>query len=615
MCGVIGVWERDSARRQTAPEDICDALRLLRHRGPDDHGVCDCNHGGPILGHARLSILDLSSHGHQPMRSNDGRYAITFNGEIYNYLELRAELESTGVRFGSHGDTEVILNGYARWGQGVLSKLVGMFAFAIWDAADRTLFIARDRMGEKPLYYASRGSSFAFASEIQPLRGLPWVESEVDHEAVSLYLEHQYIPAPHTICRGIRKLPPAHAMTVTSTSIHRWRYWDPLSIALKGPQPIDEAEALGELDRLLRRAVQQQMLADVPLGAFLSGGIDSSAVVATMVGISSERVKTFTIGFDDPRFNEADHAGRVAEALGTDHTVEYLSERDALAIVGRIPGMYGEPFADSSALPTLLVSATARKHVTVSLSGDGGDELFGGYLRYDRFQRFSRIAEKLGPALPGIAGLARRLPGRLGRLGALAGSASRSDAYHAFVSTFTHEEAEQLTGVRRPAYDEYLRLWNGTVNLPARRRAMITDLQTYLPEAILTKVDRASMAVSLEMRAPFLDHRLVEWSLRLPLPLVQGKHLLKELAYSKVDRGLLDRPKRGFAVPLGKWFRGDLREALYGALERDQLERVGVVNDGFVARMLAEHQKQVRNHSSRLWALFVLSLWGSQDGR
>lgn len=615
MCGVIGVWERNSARKQTTQQEVWDALGSLRHRGPDDQGVCECDLGGPILGHARLSILDLSSLGHQPMRSSDGRYAITFNGEIYNHLELRAELESLGARFSSRTDTEVVLNGYACWGQDVLSKLVGMFALAIWDAVDRTLFIARDRMGEKPLYYANRGSLFAFASEIRPLRGLQWVEGDIDREAVSLYLEHQYIPAPHTICKGIRKLPPGHAMTVTATTTNSWRYWDPLAIALRGQDPIDEADALDELERLLKRAVKQQMLSDVPLGAFLSGGIDSSAVVATMVEASSEQVKTFTIGFDDPQFNEADHAGRVAEALGTDHTVEYLSERDALAIVPRVPGMYGEPFADSSALPTLLVSATARKHVTVSLSGDGGDELFGGYLRYDRFQRFSRLAEKLGPVLPAAAGLARLLPGRLGRLGALAGSASRLDAYHPLVSTFTYGEAEQLTGVRRPEYGEYARLWGGTVDLPARRRAMITDLQTYLPEAILTKVDRASMAVSLEMRAPFLDHRLVEWSLRLPLPLVQGKRLLKELAYRKVDRGLLDRPKRGFAVPLGKWFRGELSDALHAALERDQLERVGVVNDRFVAHMLAEHQNQVRNHSSRLWALFVLSLWGSQDGR
>ena len=614
MCGVIGVWERGSGRRQTTREDVVESLGSLRHRGPDDQGVWECVRGGPILGHTRLSILDLTSHGRQPMQSNDGGYLITFNGEIYNHLELRSELESGGVVFESHSDTEVVLNGYARWGREVLNKLVGMFAFAIWDVRDRTLFLARDRMGEKPLYFASRGSAFAFASEIQPLRRLRWVDGDVDRHAVSLYLEHQYIPAPHSICKGIRKLPAGHAMAVTSNGMETWRYWDPLAIVLRGQRQVNESEALEELSGLLGRAVRQQMLSDVPLGAFLSGGIDSSAVVATMVEASAERVKTFTIGFDDPQFNEADHAARVAEALGTDHTVEYLSESDALALVPRIPGIYGEPFADSSALPTLLVSTSARRHVTVSLSGDGGDELFGGYLRYDRYETFARIAEMLGPALGYAAVLARHLPGRIGRLAAIAGSASKSDTYHPFVSTFTRDEAERLTGIHQPVYDEYARLWGGTVGLSARRRAMITDLQTYLPEAILTKVDRASMAVSLEMRAPFLDHRIVEWSLGLPQPLVQNKHLLKQLAYRKVGRELLDRPKRGFGVPLGKWFRGELREALSSALEPDRLERVGVSGDGMVARMLTEHQNHVRNHSSRLWALFVLSHWGLQGG-
>jgi asparagine synthase (glutamine-hydrolysing) len=615
VCGIVGVWDRTDHDPGQERARVCAAMAALRHRGPDDEGVWQSGDGEVALGHRRLSIIDVSASGHQPMVSADGRYTLSYNGEIYNFRDLRAELESAGHRFASHSDSEVLLEGYARWGREVVDRLVGMFAFAIWDERERTLFLARDRAGEKPLYYADGGAKFAFASELQALTEVPWVDTAIDADAVALFLEHQYVPAPLTIYRGARKLPPGHAMVVDAKGVRTWRYWDPLPLVLQPPEPLGEDAALEQFSWLLERAVREQMVSDVPLGAFLSGGIDSSAVVATMTGLGAARVKTFTIGFDVAAMDESEHAGRVAAYLGTDHTTEHLSARDALDRVPAIPELYGEPFADASALPTQLVSAVARRSVTVSLSGDGGDELFGGYGRYGHFERFAGLERRLGP-LAGAAGeLLRFAPGRVGYVADLLRAAHGSDLYHPFVSVFRRRDVQALTGRPFPGFEPYERVWSAAAGLAPRRRAMITDLHTYLPEAVLTKVDRAAMSVSLESRAPMLDHRIMEWTMRLPAPLVRDKALLKTYAFGKVPRELLERPKMGFGVPLSTWFRTELRDLVHDSLVPSRLEPLGIVGGESVDRFVAEHMSGRQDHGSRLWALLVLSMWGAARAR
>ena len=582
-------------------------LARIAHRGPDDVGVWTDADAGLLLGHRRLAVIDPSPLGHQPMVSDDGRLAIVFNGEIYNFEELRRELTARGVRFRSNCDTEVLLYGYREWGETVVDRLVGMFAFAIWDVTSRELFLARDRAGEKPLYYAMGRNGFAFASEVTALALLPDVDDAIDSSALSLYLQYQYVPAPYSIYRGIRKLPPGHAMRVRGAGVTTWRYWDPLPLAAGPRLVIDEQDAIGELESRLRDAVRGQMIADVPLGAFLSGGIDSTAVVSLMVELSTQPIRTFTVGFDDTQFEESRHATAVANYLGTHHTVEYLTERDALELIPQVPYMYGEPFADSSSLPTHLVARMARHHVTVSLSGDGGDEALGGYHRY---AFLATVCSLRGPG--GVFGrLARpvlsRLPGRLGR-GAELASRSRAEIYRRLIMVFPASDVRALAG-DIATMDEYDRAWKSTGHCPVRQRAMLADLLTYLPEAILVKVDRAAMATSLETRAPFLDHRLLEFALRLPGDMIRGKRLLRRLVYRRVPRSIVDRPKQGFGVPLARWFRGELRSLVFDALTEDRMHAAGVQDYSVVRRMVDEHMSGTREHPARLWALLVLSMW------
>lgn len=605
MCGIAGLY----AQQKIGPAEqwVRSMLSRLVHRGPDDEGVWADPAQGIVLGHRRLAIIDLSPAGHQPMLSDDGQVAITFNGEIYNFLELRVELEAHGATFQSRSDTEVLIKGYQHWGLGVLDHLVGMFAFALWDTGKRRLFLARDRVGEKPLYYAHTPHGVAFASEVGALSSVPWVDRGLDQEALALYLQYQYIPAPYSIYRGARKLPPAHAMLVENGEVKIWRYWDPVPLAMGPRLKLAEDEMLERLEGLLRQAIRGQMISDVPLGAFLSGGIDSSTVVSLMVELASAPVKTFTIGFESPAYNEARHAEAVAKYLGTEHTVEYLTEHDALGLIPRIPLMYGEPFADSSALPTHLVSRVARKSVTVSLSGDGGDEAFGGYGRYAWLERFYQLSYLLRPFAGVLRPVARFGPRRMARVVPLL-RLPISQVYRGRVSIFSTSEVAALTG-RSPELSEYERAWNFQPGRPPRRHAMLADLLTYLPEAILVKVDRAAMAISLETRAPLLDHRVLEFSLQLPLSYVRDKYLLKRLAYRRIPRELLDRPKQGFSVPLGRWFKGELRGLLTDALTAQRLEHLGIQNVGLVRQIMDEHLSGVHDHTSRLWALLVLSLW------
>lgn len=611
VCGIVGVWEFTASDDLARETRVQAAMSRLRHRGPDSSGVWSSPSSALSLGHQRLAVIDLSSTGHQPMRSHDGRYVISFNGEIYNHKEVRADLEAQGLRLRSSSDTEVLLEGFARWGNAVLDKLVGQFAFAIWDEAEKRLFLARDRLGEKPLYYARTPHAFAFASELAAISELPGVDTTLDPAAVQLFLEHQYVPAPLTIFKGVRKLLPAHSLTVDRTGERTACYWDVVSLGALPERELSEQEALEELETRLRVSVGQQMAADVPLGAFLSGGIDSTSVVAMMSELSERQVETFTIGFDVPGYNEASHAAAVAEFLGTKHTCEYLRLADALDLVPKLPTIYGEPFADYSALPTHLVSQIARQHVTVSLSGDGGDELFGGYERYSQFERLASAQRLLGPLPNWFAPPMRRLPGRLGRLAGHVVGGRLRDPYRPLVSAFNAIEVRELTGTSEPArYAQFDRAWSGTVGLPPRRRAMVTDLVTYLPEAILVKVDRAAMATSLEVRAPFLDHRLVEWSLTLPARLKHEKQLLRHHVFKKVPRALLDRPKQGFGVPVSDWFRSELQDLLRDELTPQNLDRFGITNAATVRTLIDDHMAGRRENGAKLWTLLVLALWG-----
>ncbi len=607
MCGIAGYWTPGSIDK----EAINAMLNTIVHRGPDDSGVWRDGRGSVVLGQRRLAIIDLSPGGHQPMLSDDGKTVITFNGEIYNYLELRQELESKGLRFRSQSDTEVLLKGYEIWGVNVLDKLVGMFAFVLWDEKKQQLFCARDRAGEKPLYYTQGERGFAFASELQALTMLPWVDTTLDQEAIALYLNHSYIPAPHSIYKGVRKLPPAHAMTIDAKGMKVWRYWDPVKVIEQGVINISEEEALEQLGHLLRQAVKGQMIADVPLGAFLSGGIDSSTVVSIMQELSGSRpVKTFTIGFAEARFNEAEHAKAVADYIGTEHTCEYLTEQDSLNLIPQLPAMYGEPFGDASALPTHLVSRVARKHVTVSLSGDGGDEAFGGYTRHGGLEGYAPLLKTLSPFAPVLKPIVKLMPSRISRLEPYLGKPLQV-YYRSSFGTFKDHEVRSLTGLQ-PYNFEFERAWN-TPNLSVRRHAMLCDMLSYMPEAVLVKVDRAAMATSLETRAPLLDHRILEWSLRLPETLVQDKRVLKQLAFKRIPRALLERPKQGFGVPLSEWFRKDLRNLLIDSLQPSRLKALGLENTAFVETLVREHISGTQDNSARLWPLLALSLWQDEQ--
>lgn len=618
----------------------------VRHRGPDDAGHWLDPDAGIALGHRRLSILDLSPAGHQPMVSASGRYVIVYNGEIYNHHDLRAELEHVGAApdWRGHSDTEILLAAIAQWGvKPTLERLNSMFAFALWDQQARTLTLARDRMGEKPLYYGISGGVFLFGSEMKALKVHPAFRGEVDRDALTLYLRHNYIPAPHSIWRGIRKLPPAHYLVIDGGQgglPEPQCYWDFDAVAragaaaprAEGPHLIDELEVL------LKDAVLRRMEADVPLGAFLSGGIDSSAIVALMQAQSARPVRTFSIGFHEKGFDEAVHARAVAAHLGTDHTELYVTPGDALAVIPKIPAMWDEPFSDSSQIPTFLVSEMTRRHVTVSLSGDGGDELFGGYGRYFKAAKFwsalSAIPaplRSLGAALarskPSLAlgasidrmvsgsGRGRHVADRLPKLADLLSHHSPESIYLQFVSHW-REPAQIVLGAHEPV--TVLRE-DGTRFGDFRQTMMYLDTLTYLPDDILAKVDRASMAVSLEARVPFLDHRVVEFSWNLPMSAKirggTGKHILREVLYRHVPKALLDRPKMGFGIPIDDWLRGPLRDWAEDLLDERRLREEGFFDPAPIRRLWEEHVSGGRRWHYHLWDVLMFQAWWQAQNR
>jgi asparagine synthase (glutamine-hydrolysing) len=643
MCGFAGFIQR-----AFSAHDVAAAVRAMTDtlvlRGPDDGDVWLDRDAGVALGHRRLSVLDLSQAGHQPMTSANGRYVIAFNGEIYNHLDLRKVLNGRGDHsWRGHSDTETLLAGICAWGvEATLRQCAGMFAFAVWDRETRSLTLARDRMGEKPLYYGWQGETFLFGSELKALHAHPAFRAEIDREALTLLLHHDYILGPRSIYQGIGKLPPGTFLQLDAEhkDAKPTAYWSVKAAAEAGQRDLftgSAAEAAAELERLIGRAIAGQMLADVPLGAFLSGGVDSSAVVALMQAQSSRPIKTFTIGFHEEAYNEAQHAKVVARHLGTEHTEAYVTPQEAMAVIPRLPTLYDEPFADSSQIPTFLVSALARRHVTVSLSGDGGDELFGGYNRYFWANRIWRrvawMPQPLRAALAGMLttlppsawngvfkGLARFLPAawryanpgdKLHKLAEIVAVRSPEEIYLGLVSHWK-QPSKVVRGAQEPA--TVLTDQAQWPDLPDfEQRMMYLDQMTYLPDDILTKVDRAAMGVSLETRVPLLDHRLVEFAWSLPLSMKirngQGKWLLRQVLYKHVPREMIERPKMGFGIPLDVWLRGPLKSWAEALLDESRLAREGYFNPAPIREKWVEHQAGRRNWSYYLWDVLMFQAW------
>lgn len=639
MCGIAGLIE--TSLTMGADQLRATAARMGRtiaHRGPDDEGVWIDRGMGIALSHRRLSIVDLSKEGRQPMSSPSGRFVTVFNGEIYNYKELRDQLDLGGssVHWRGHSDTEVLLAACDAWGiEEAIRCCNGMFALAIWDTQERILALVRDRMGEKPLYYGWHGRAFLFASELRALKAFPGFAGTLNPEAVSAYLRFGYVPSPLSIYNGIRKLPAGQMAWITpargEAGDRSSTYW---SVPIPEPAGgLDSREAVDQLHELLRDAVKMRMHADVPIGAFLSGGIDSSTVTALMQDGHSRAVRTYSIGLHEKSHDEAANAVQVARALGTAHEELYVCAQDALNVVPHIPELYSEPFADSSQVPTYLLSKLTRRHVTVALSGDGGDELFGGYVRYlqvPRLAKFCRTAPSaVRHALAGVLEIAAR-PFWANLLAA----GPRSLAVH-----FSTEHLAKLAGAlrvgdEREIYRVLVSHWDNpaliapgllTASLPVDDkelgrgcrstldRMMYMDQLTYLPDDILVKVDRASMAVGLEARVPLLDHRVVEFASRLPLSMKirngEGKWALRQVLYRYVNSTLVDRPKQGFGIPLAGWLRGALREWAEELLSKVALLEHGIFDPVTVRRVWEDHLAGRGNYHHRLWVVLMMQSW------
>ena len=616
MCGIAGFVESDP----TLTDDVRSGLihrmcDVIRHRGPDDEGVYVDR--GVALGMRRLSIIDLSS-GHQPIHNEDRTIWIVFNGEIYNFPELRRRLEAAGHRFYTNTDTEAIVHAYEEWGVDAVSRLRGMFGFAIWDARSKTLVVARDRIGIKPLHYAEAGGRLYFGSEIKSLLEAPDLPRDLDPDALDHYLSFLYTPRDGSIFRSVRKLPPGHVLVWTDGRIDIRQYWQlPPQETFRG----SEADAVAGLRATLADAVKSHLISDVPLGAFLSGGIDSSLVVGLMTEASGRRVKTFSIGFDEPAFDELDHARTVSNYFGTEHH-EFVVKPDGVSILDRLIAHFDEPFADSSAIPTWYVSEMARQHVTVVLSGDGGDELFGGYDRYlphPRVVAFDRYSPRALRRVAAVA--AARLPhGARGKNFLRHVGRGEHGRYIDAIRFFSADEKPALLSADFRAAltqtDPEIRLaahFDRYRDLPWPSQMMRFDAETYLPEDVLTKVDRMSMAHSIESRVPLLDNDVIAFASALPATMKirdgRRKHVLKQVAATLLPPAILERRKQGFGVPLGTWFRGNLRELFADTLLSPSSLQRGYFEPRFVRRVVDEHLSGRRDHTLRLWQLVVFERW------
>jgi asparagine synthase (glutamine-hydrolysing) len=643
MCGISGILRTNTAGRAFHGDAIArDMADAMAHRGPDSSGTWMDEEGGVALGHRRLAILDLSPLGHQPMVSSTGRYVIVFNGEIFNFRQLAGELRGR-ARFNGASDTEVMLAAIEAYGlPAAVCRFVGMFAFALWDRDTASLHLVRDRLGIKPLYYGRVGGSFAFASELKGFHALAGFDAEIDRDALALLLRHNCIPAPHSIFRGICKLMPGTILTLTARTADAATpvpYWSAREVAERGlahPFAGTDADATNALEALLREAVQLRMVADVPLGAFLSGGIDSSTVVALMQAQSDRPVRTFSIGSPDPGYNEAHHAREVARYLGTDHTELYVTPDDALAVIPALPTIYDEPFADSSQIPTFLVSTLARQHVTVSLSGDGGDELFGGYTRHMWGNRvwsairrtpvrlrhgFARALETSSPKSwdRGYDAVERLIPARFRqqmfgyKMNKLASALMASDSRDLYQRLASHWFDAQSVVIGASCQSTAFAPGALAGEHDFREQMMYMDLVTYLPDDILAKLDRASMAVSLEARVPLLDHRVVEFAWQLPLHMKiragQGKWLLRQVLHRHVPAKLVERPKTGFGVPLDSWLRGPLRDWAEQLLDERRLRDEGFFHPGPIRERWAQHLSGRASWQYHLWDVLTFQAW------
>ncbi len=644
MCGITGFIDLSGATDAEALEArVRSMAETLRHRGPDADGIHVDARTGLALGHRRLAILDLSESGAQPMAGAGGRFILVHNGEIYNFRELRRELELEGGPFlpwRGRSDTEVMLAAFQVWGvEKAVKRFTGMFAFALWDAKERTLFLARDRMGEKPLYYCRSGKNFLFASELKALRAADVFRPGLDMAGVAQFLRFQYIPAPRTIYEDVRKLRPGHLLAVRLDNPDRleslpyWSLKDAVNRSLYAPFDGSEDEAADQLESLLRTTVRNQMISDVPLGSLLSGGIDSSLVTALMQAESGRPVRTFTIGYDDPAYNEAGHARRVAEYLGAEHTELTVTPQQALDLIPQLPQMYDEPFADASMIPTHLVASLTRRHVTVCLSGDGGDETFAGY---NRHVWAPAIWQRMRTMPRGVRGLAagvikafppkfynalfRLAPAKKGmtmagyklhRLADILSLDSREAVYKSLASTWQRPEQVLLSGQEPPCTADMPSLWPGVTGFTAWMQFL--DSVTYLPDDILTKVDRATMSCSLESRAPYLDHKVVEFAWRLPLSMKlngrESKYILRKILYRHVPRELVDRPKAGFGIPIDSWLRGPLRAWAEELISPNKLTGQGILRPEVVGIQWQDHLSGKRDNQFRLWNILMLQAW------
>ncbi|MEQ8444044.1 MAG: asparagine synthase (glutamine-hydrolyzing) [Alphaproteobacteria bacterium] len=627
MCGIAGFIDGSKARDDAGLTRIVTAMAdSMMHRGPDDDGAWTDAAAGAALGFRRLAIQDLSADGAQPMASHDGRYTIVYNGEVYNFLELRRALDQEAdIPWRGRSDTEVMLAAFQTWGlEKALDAFDGMFAFALWDSKERTLTLARDRMGEKPLYFGWAGKCFVFASELKAIATHPDFEKRLDARAVAGLVRYAYIPGPASIYQGIEKLPPGGMVRLNAETgeLQRGSYWNAVEEAEKAaPFEGEDESASRELERLIMRSVTRRMLADVPLGAFLSGGIDSATIVAIMQKTTSRPVRTFTIGFTEPRYDEAPHAKAVADHLGTDHTELYVKSQDTLGMLSRMPQVYDEPFADPSQLPTLLLSHLTREHVTTALTGDGGDELFGGYPRYRKAMAQWRNDPPMsksflnfvpfGPLNLVSSGLGK--PGRFGdKLWRRMSDRTKPSIellYEGYMSRWRIVDQPIaapgygyfVEGTRRPDVDDDL------------LRLSVADSMTYLPDDLLVKVDRASMAASLETRAPLLNHDIVRFAWGLPAHMKlrdgEGKWVLKSVLARHVPRSITERPKQGFEPPLRDWLRGPLRDWAQALLSSDRLADGGFLDPEPIRAVWEEHLKGQRNWHLELWNILMLQSW------
>ena len=640
MCGIAGFLVKNRMNYGgNLSQQATHMSAAIISRGPDDSGVWTDKAVGVALSHARLSILDLSSAGHQPMESASGRYAIVFNGEIYNHNEIRYSLRDQVSYWRGHSDTETLLNAIEVWGlETTLKRCEGMFALAVWDRTKSILMLARDRLGEKPLYYGWQGEGankvFLFGSELKALRKHPSFEFDINRDAINLLLRHNCIPAPYSIYNKISKLMPGTilSLSINDTEPKISEYWSLKEVAMKGLDNLHsggDAKVINGLEDVLKRSVEQQMVADVPLGAFLSGGIDSSLIVALMQQQSTQPVKTFTIGFSDESYNEAKHAKEVAKYLNTDHAELYVSHQDAINVIPKLPKIYDEPFSDSSQIPTFLVSQLARDHVTVSLSGDAGDELFGGYNRYLLTdQLWGKLSILPVSMRRGLAGMMttlspeafnkflgflpyNRVGEKIHKAASVMESSSIDELYLRLVSHWNNPESIVLN-----SSEPITQLTNANLNISRFskiQKMMLMDTLTYLPDDILTKVDRAAMAVSLETRIPFLNHNVVEYAWRIPMNFKirngEGKWALRQILYNYVPKEMIERPKMGFGVPIDSWLRGPLREWAEELLDESRLRQEGFFNPEQIRQKWREHLSGTRNWQHQLWDVLMFQAW------